>query len=259
MAQMDNSIIKHVKQTNVLVIAVLLLILLIVGFAKPELMDSTFISLKLRPFIQAGGRICVFLLYAMTIVLVVNYVYYGIFKLSRRNFYEDDQRGDLIEVLRDPTARADIAVFRQKTKALTAENNTLAEIIASMLPSALKQQFMLEQYFKTKMENHMSKFSGSVNTISLIGNIGPIVGFLGTLLGLILAFAVSADAIRTEGQMTPDTFGQLQYSIMIAIITSIFGVTIKVIGSIVRQALLSKIGKIDDEITTIPIESMYSE
>jgi len=166
---------------------------------------------------------------------------------------------DLVDVLRSAEARSDIRVFRQKTEKLTEEKNILTEIVASIMPSALKQQFMLEQYFKTKMENHMSRFAGSVNTIGLIGNIGPIVGFLGTLLGLILAFAVSAEAIRAEGQMSPDTFGELQYSIMIAIVTSIYGVVIKVIGSIVRQALLSKVGKISDEITAIPIDSMYSE
>lgn len=259
MTQNNTGFIGHVKQANVLVIAVLLLLMLIVSFVSPRILDSTFISIKLRPFIQTGGRLCLFLLYSMTIVLFVNFVYYGIYKLSRRNFYEDNQRDELIESLRDPAIRADIGAFRKATKDLSQYQNALAEIIASILPSALKQQFMLEQYFKTKMENHMNRFSGSINTITVIGGLGPIIGFLGTLLGLILAFAVSADAIRTEGQMTPDTFGQLQYSIMIAIITSVYGVVIKIIGSIIRQAVLSKIDKVTEEISSIPIESMYSE
>lgn len=259
MAQFENGIMKHVKQINVIVIAVLLLILLLISFMSPGILESRILAAKFKPLIQGAGRVCIFMLYAMTIVLVVNYIYYGLLQLSRRNVYTDEQREDLIEVLRQPDARADIRVFREKTKKLTEMRNSLSEIIAAMLPNALKQQFMLEQYFRTKIENHMNRFSGALNTITTITGLGPIIGFLGTLLGLVLAFAVSADAIRTEGHMSPDTFGELQYSMMIAIMTSVFGVMVKIFGSVVRQAILSKINKIQDEISSIPTESMYSE
>ncbi len=259
MAQYDNGFMKHVKQINVLAIAVLLVILLLVSFMSPGILDSKRLADMFEPSVSAAGRLCVFVLYAMTIVLIVNYIYYGVLQLSRRNVYADEQRDELISILRLPEARADIHVFREKTKKLTEMQNSLSEIIAAMLPNALKQQFMLEQYFRTKIENHMNRFSGPLNTITTISGLGPIIGFLGTLLGLISAFAVSARAIQTEGQMSPDTFGQLQYSLVIAIMTSVFGVVIKIVGSVVRQAILSKINKIQDEIASIPTESMYSE
>jgi biopolymer transport protein ExbB/TolQ len=253
----NESFAKRVKQPNVLVIGALLVVLLIIALMAPQILESSFLALKFKPYVQAAGRVCVFLLYGMTLVLIVNYIYYGVVLLNRRNFYSERQRGDLIDVLGKPEARADIAVFREKTKNLTRENNILSEISASMLPNALKQQFMLEQYFKAKIENYMNRFGGPINTITTLSGLGPIVGFLGTLLGLILAFAVSAEAIQSEGQMSPDTFGELQYSIMIAIMTSVYGVVIKIIGSIFRQALLAKVEHVNDEISSIPIESMY--
>ncbi|MDP8223120.1 MAG: MotA/TolQ/ExbB proton channel family protein [Candidatus Lernaella stagnicola] len=258
MSQSDTSLSKRIKQPNVIVIAALIVVLLVIALMSPAILESKVLAAKFKPMVGAAGRVCVFLLYAMTIILLVNYVYYGVFLLNRRNFYSESQRRGLVKVLANPEARADIQVFRNKSDPLTVESNILTEIVAAMLPNALKQQFMLEQYFKAKIENYMNRFAGPINTITTLSGLGPIVGFLGTLLGLILAFAVSAEAIQTEGQMSPDTFSELQYSIMIAIMTSVFGVVIKILGSILRQALLAKVDKINDEISTIPIESMYS-
>ncbi len=257
-----NDFAKHIKQPNTIVIAVLVLGLMIITYMYPPLADSQSIADFLDPnkdqeFFAIAGRVCMFLLYTLLIILLINYGYYGILMLNRQNFYTDNQREDLIEALRDPNARADINVFRQKTKNLTHGQNILSEIIASILPNALRQQFMLEQYFKTKIENYMNRYSGPVNTITMVSNLGPIVGFLGTLVGLISAFAVSSVAVKKEGKMTAESFSDLQYALMVAIMTSVFGVLIKVFGSIIRSALLSKINKITDEIAEVPIESMY--
>lgn len=258
----SNDLTKRIKQPNTIVIAVLILILMVITYIYPALADSQAIADFMDPnhdqeFFAISGRWCMFLLYAMLIVLGINYIYYSVLMLNRNNFYTDDQRGSLIDALRDPNARADINVFRQKTRSLTHAQNILSEIIASILPNALRQQFMLEQYFKTKIENYMNRYSGSVNTITMVSNLGPIIGFLGTLVGLIAAFAVSSVTVKKEGKMTAESFAELQYALMVAIMTSVFGVIIKILGTIIRQIMMSKISKITDEIAEIPIESMY--
>jgi len=247
-----------VKQLNVWVIAALLIILVIVSFWHQEILDSDFLAEIIVPGVHKLGLLTIFSLYCMVIIMVVNWAYLSIFKFSRPRYYDPDQRRQLIQVLKDPSVQSNIEIFRKKTEKLVFQySNHLSEIISAILPSAIKQPFMLEQYFKLKVENINGRHADGINMINLMSNIAPIVGFFGTLLGLIKAFHVSAVAMLTEGQMSPDTFAQLQTSIMIAIITSAFGISIKIVGSIMRHHLISKMNNISDEISGIPLEVLY--
>ena len=249
------------KQLNVWVIIALTILLIIASLAFPGLLSSKYLSERvLLRFVNTLGYITIFSLYLMGIIVVVNYIYYALLKLNRANFYDPTQRTLLIGVLKDPAVQGNIEAFREKSKALVSDYaNYLSEIIGSILPNALKQPFMLEQYFRAKVENIQNSYSDGINTINLLSNVAPVVGFFGTLLGLIQAFAASANAMQTEGQMTPETFAALQNSIMIAIITSLFGVSLKILGSILRHHLIAKMNMIGDEIHQIPVEVLYGE
>ncbi|MCZ7582234.1 MAG: MotA/TolQ/ExbB proton channel family protein [Deltaproteobacteria bacterium] len=149
-------------------------------------------------------------------------------------------------------------MFKQRTKDLVHKYpNYLSEIVASLIPTALEQPFVLEQYFRAKVENISTRFADHVNTIVLMSNVAPILGFLGTLLGLIKAFADSGAAMQLQGQMTPEDFAKLQTAIQIAIITSLFGVAIKVVGSIAQHHIRVRAARFSDEVAEIPREVMY--
>lgn len=248
------------KQLNVWVIAGLVALLLLVSLWKQQILDSDSLATFLVPAVYKLGLITIFSLYVITIIIVVNWVYLSLFKLSRPRYYDPVQRQQLIEVLKDPEVQGNIEVFRKRTdKLINQYGNHLSEIIGAILPNALKQPFMLEQYFRAKVENIHGRHADSINTINLLSNVAPIVGFFGTLLGLIKAFHASSVAMLTEGQMTPDVFAALQTSIMIAIITSLYGVSLKILGSILRHHLVSKMNNIGDEISQIPVEVLYEE
>lgn len=249
-----------IKQLNVWVIIVLTVILLIASIFNQKILDSDYIALFFVPMVYKLGLITIFVLYMMTIIILVNWAYYSLFKITRPNFYDPQQRAELIHILKDPAVQGNIEEFRKRTTNLVAHySNFLSEIIGAILPNAIRQPFMLEQYFRTKVDNLTKRFVDGINTINLLSNIAPIIGFFGTLLGLILAFHNSAQAMLTEGQMTPDTFSKLQTSIMIAIITSVYGVGLKIVGSLLRHHLVTKMNNLSDELVSIPTEVLFEE
>jgi len=248
------------RQLNVWVIIILTLGLLLVSLGNQQILDSNHLASLIVPSIYTLGMVTIFALYLITIILCVNWAYYSGLKLTRARYYAPVQRQQLIEVLKDPSLGGNIETFRERTRHLVTDySNYLAEIIGAMLPNALKQPFMLEQYFRAKVDNINNKYVDGINTINLLSNIAPVVGFFGTLLGLIQAFRTSSQAMLAEGQMTPDTFANLQASIMIAIVTSLYGVSLKILGSILRQHLITRMNNISDELARIPVVVLYLE
>ncbi len=247
------------QQANTWIIIVAVGILVVWAMAtKGRILDSDFLSARIEPAVGFLGYICVFTLFASLIIIVVNYVYTNLFKVARVHFFNEDQKEELVRILKDPEARANFDLFKEKTKPLVNDYpNYLSEIIASIIPTALNQPFVLEQYFRAKVENITSRFADHVNTIVLASNIAPILGFLGTLLGLIKAFADSGKAMQEAGQMSPETFAKLQSAIQVAIITSLIGVFIKVIGSVLKHHIEVRASRYGDEIADIPREVMY--
>ncbi len=248
------------RQLNVWVIILMTLGLLFWSWRHQTILDSNHLADVIVPLIYNLGLVTIFALYLITIILGVNWAYYSGLKLTRARYYSPVQRQELIQILKDPSVAGDIDAFRSKTGHLVSEySNYLAEIIGAMLPNALKQPFMLEQYFRAKIDNINNRYVDGINTINLLSNIAPIVGFFGTLLGLIQAFRTSSQAMLAEGQMTPDTFAHLQASIMIAIVTSLYGVSLKIMGSLLRHHLITRMNNIADEIAQIPVEVLYLE
>jgi len=249
---------KKLQQLNTWIIIGAIGGLLLFSMFNQGILDSDVLSAKLTPMVKFLGYVCNFLLYTTLIIIVVNYFYTNLFKVSRVHFYNEDQRKELIKILKDSECRKDFALFKEKTRDLVGKYpNYLSEIVASLIPTALEQPFVLEQYFRAKVENITSRFADHVNTIILMSNVAPILGFLGTLLGLIKAFHDSGEAMQIAGQMSPESFAKLQAAIQIAIITSLFGVFIKVIGSILKHHTQVRAARFSDEISEIPREVMY--
>jgi len=251
---------QKLRQLNVWVVMLLVAGLLGYSLVDQKILDSDFLARLIVPGVYRMGLLTIFALYVMTIVILVNWAYYSVFRLARHRYYDPEQRSRLIGILKDPELGGDIEAFRRRTAELvTRYSNHLSEIIGAMLPNALRQPFLLEQYFRAKVDNINNRFVDGINTINLLSNIAPVVGFFGTLLGLIQAFRSSSQAMLAEGQMTPETFAALQASIMIAIITSLYGVSLKIIGSLLRHHLVTKMNDISDEIAQIPVEVLYVE
>lgn len=249
---------KRFTQLNTWIIIVLLGILLLVGIFDQKILDSNYLAQLIEPSIEFLGMVTVFCLFACMIVILVNYFYSSLLKVSRSAFYNEVQKAELIKILKDPAVRTDYQFFKMKANEnVTKYPNYLSEIVASILPTALAQPFVLEQYFNAKIDNISKRYADPINTIILMSNVAPILGFAGTLLGLIKAFAESAAVFAREQAMTVEAFQELQVSIVIAIITSLIGVAIKIIGSILKHSLMVKSARYSEEVAEIPREVMY--
>ncbi|MBZ0270786.1 MotA/TolQ/ExbB proton channel family protein [bacterium] len=247
------------QQANTWLIIILLAGFLVFSIFNQALLDSDWLSAKLTPAVKMLGYVTNFLLYATMIVMIVNYAYVNMFKVARVYYYNGEQREQLVKLLKDPNLRGDFYAFKEKSHGIVHKYpNYLSEIVASLIPTALEQPFVLEQYFRAKVDNISGRFADQINTITLMSNVAPILGFLGTLLGLIKAFYDSGVAMQVAGQMTPEDFAKLQSAIQIAIITSLWGVAIKVVGSIMRHHITIRASRFADEVAEIPREVMYS-
>ena len=249
---------KRFTQLNTWIIIVLIGVLLILSMVFQNILDSNYLSAKLNPKVDFLGRVTNFFLFTCLIVMVVNYVYASFLKVSRTAFYNETQKDELISILKDRKARTNYDLFKQKVnERVTTFPNYLSEIVGSVLPTALAQPFVLEQYFNAKIENISKRFSDQINSIILMSNVAPFLGFFGTLLGLIKAFAESAAAFELHKKMTVEAFLDLQRAIMIAIVTSLIGVAIKILGSILKHFLVVKAARYSEELAEIPREVMY--
>ena len=258
MTTQSERIKQRFSQLNTWIIIGLVALLLILSMIYQQILDSTFISMKLNPQVDFFGRITNFFLITTLIVIVVNYFYTSLLKVSRSAFFNDDQKKELITILKTPEIRTDFDMFKKRANvSVTAYPNYLSEIVGSILPTALAQPFVLEQYFNAKIDNISKRFADPINTINLMSNVAPFLGFFGTLLGLIKAFAESAAAFELHQKMTIEGFLDLQRAIMIACVTSLFGVAIKIVGSILKHSLLVKSARYSEEIAEIPREVMY--
>ncbi len=249
---------KRFTQLNTWIIIGSILVLLVISILWQQILDSTYLSSKLNPKIDFLGMVTNFFLITTLIVMIVNYLYTNFLKVGRPAFYDETQKTDLITILKDKEARTNYDLFKQKVnEKVTTYPNYLSEIVGSILPTALAQPFVLEQYFNAKIENISKRYADPINTINLMSNVAPFLGFFGTLLGLIKAFAESAAAFELHKKMTVDAFLDLQRAIMIAIVTSLFGVAIKIVGSILKHHLLVKSARYSEELAEIPREVMY--
>lgn len=249
---------KRFSQANTWIIIVLVATLLILSIFFQRILDSTSISQVLNPKVDYLGRVTNFFLIVTLIVMLVNYFYCSLLKVSRTSFYNENQKEELIKILKNPEMRTDYNLFKEAVnKSVTTHPNYLSEVVGSILPTALAQPFVLEQYFNAKIDNISKRFADPINSVILMSNVAPFLGFFGTLLGLMKAFEESANAFELHKKMTVEGFLALQRSIMIAVITSLFGVAIKILGSVLRHHLTVKAARFSEQLAEVPREVMY--
>ncbi len=74
-------------------------------------------------------------------------------------------------------------------------------------------------------EEQASKLFSQIEYLNIIGNVAPMIGLVGTVYGIILAFNTLADVVRQGGVTRPD---QLAEGISIALVNTFWGLIIAV-------------------------------
>ncbi len=93
---------------------------------------------------------------------------------------------------------------------------------------------------KQEVKSYVSKSEWGLNTIKVIASIAPLLGLLGTVLGVLLAFEV----MSKTGLANPSNFAK---GISMALVTTIGGLIVAIPNFIGHHYLISMIDKIESE------------
>ena len=200
----------------------------------------------------------------LAVVLAAPYMIYSV---RRQVFFPSEESCRDVE-----KAIVDVLVafpddVRERYKAWTGKLNDelsevrhgdhhLAESVNQLSQVALSSHHTLDRYFMTQAKDIKEEEYQKLNMVNLASNLGPVIGFSGTILGMILAFS------QLGQEMSKEMIGQIAGAIYVALITTLFGLMIKAIAAVMRYLIQHWIDKhvtrlitISSNITSLQVES----
>ncbi len=187
-----------------------------------------------------GGQIIMFTLFLLSIITVYIFFerYFTIKKASNvdRNFMnsiKDYVRNGKIERAEFLCKQSNAPVVRMIEKGITRIGKSLRDI-------------------ETSIENtgkiEISKMDNNVNVLATIAGAAPMIGFLGTVIGMILAFHEMASA---GGQIDVE---MLSTGIYTAMTTTVAGLIVGIIAYIGYNLLVVKVDKVIHKMEATTVE-----
>lgn len=140
--------------------------------------------------------------------------------------------GNLFEMRRDKLVPPDVVEeiealfeageYQEAIELCEAEPSYFTNVVAAGLPKLSSSFNAMEKAIEEMNEEEAIRYHQKLSWISLIGNVAPMAGLLGTVMGMITAFNVIA---ATKGQADPS---QLSSGISAALITTMFGLIVAI-------------------------------
>jgi len=106
---------------------------------------------------------------------------------------------------------------------------------------ATKDPSIIIELSKKEIAEHMRKLESGVNTIKIIATISPLLGLLGTVVGILIAFQV----IASTGLNSPENFAQ---GISMALITTVGGLIVAIPHYIGHSYLLGILDSLETKL-----------
>ena len=135
--------------------------------------------------------------------------------------------------------------YQEALELCEAEPNYFTNVVAAGLPKLNASFSAMEKALEEMSEEEAIKLHQKLSWISLIANVAPMLGLLGTVMGMIQAFNVIA---ATKGQADPS---QLSGGISAALITTMFGLIVAIPMTAAFVYLRNRVVKSSIEITGI--------
>jgi len=139
---------------------------------------------------------------------------------------------DFVEMRKDKLAPPDLieeiealfeaAEYQEAIELCEAEPNYFTNVVAAGLPKMSASFEAMEKAIEETGEEEAVKLHAKLSWLSLIANVAPMLGLLGTVMGMIRAFNVIAS---TKGQADP---AQLSGGISGALITTMLGLIVAI-------------------------------
>lgn len=102
------------------------------------------------------------------------------------------------------------------------------------------KEFIME-LAKKEIEQHVSTLETGLNTVKIIATIAPLLGLLGTVIGVFMAFKIMAES----GMGSPEKFAE---GISVALITTVGGMIVAILHYVGHNYLLAMVDKIEAKI-----------
>ncbi|MEM9353532.1 MAG: MotA/TolQ/ExbB proton channel family protein [Planctomycetota bacterium] len=107
-------------------------------------------------------------------------------------------------------------------KACQAESSTLGAVVSSGLVESQYGWAAVEQAMQEKLDEESARLMRRIEYLSVIGNIAPMIGLLGTVFGMIFAFQ---EVANTQGAARA---GELAGGIYQALVTTVGGLIVAI-------------------------------
>jgi biopolymer transport protein ExbB len=148
-------------------------------------------------FIWPGGGPIGIILWGLSIVMVALVI--QAFLLVRRINIIPDLIRDEIRVMFDNKQ------YREVIEMTALQPDTLSHIVHAALSEAPRGYSAMEKALQDATEERKVRMVRAVEYLNLLGNVGPMMGLLGTVLGLIMAFfaIVSKDNVSAKDLAVP--------------------------------------------------------
>ena len=191
--------------------------------------------------------------FLMAVVLAAPY---AIYTVRRQMFFDDEQSCRNVEQVlahalashpQDLEARFRLWGESLSTKLASIRGSVghVSEVVNQLSMVVLTSEHTLDRYFMTQAKDIREEEYHKLNFINLAATLGPILGFAGTILGMIVAFS------QLGGEMSKEMIGQIAGAIYTALITTFFGLVIKAIAALMRFIIQNQVDRYTTRILTM--------
>lgn len=161
-----------------------------------------------------------------------------------------------INIMPDPVreqirAMFDLKQYRQAIEFTAFEPSMLSHIIHASLNEAAHGYASMERALDEATEARTAKLVRKIEVLNVLGNIGPMVGLLGTVLGIVMAFN---DIVSMGGIPEP---AYLADSIGVALVATFWGLMVAIPALVVYALLRNRIEGLAAE-TALTAEELIS-
>lgn len=128
------------------------------------------------------------------------------------------------------------SIILWKTFVFISLKNSTNKIIDSILKNISDEEKTNRYKVQSQIESEIKKLESGLTTIKIIASIAPLLGLLGTVIGILNSF----DAISISGLGNPSVFSS---GISIALITTVAGLIVAIPHHMVYNYFISAIDK----------------
>jgi len=180
-----------------------------------------------------GGGVIGLVLWALSIVML-SMVIQAFLNIRRTNIIPSDKLVQIKEMFENKQYREAIEYSAQ-------QSDYLSQIVHAALSEAPRGYTAMEKALEEAAENRTAKLLRSIEYLNLLGNVGPMLGLLGTVWGMIMAFFT---IVSSGGVPNP---GDLAEALGIKLVCTLVGLVVAIPALTVYGIMRNKIDAMSQE------------